>query len=502
MRTDPDELLAGRYRLLDEIGRGGMGVVWRASDTDLDRTVAIKELRLPDGVDDGERATFYARLEREARAAARLKHPGIVTVHDRLTVGDRPWIVMEYVEGGSLHDLLGEHERLEVNAVAALGVKMLTALRAAHAAGVVHRDVKPANVLLEGDRVVLTDFGIATLEGDSTLTRSGAILGTPAFMAPEQVRGQDATPETDLWSLGATLYAAVEGQVPFGGASTGGIFVAIATEDPHPFVHAGPLAAVLTGLLDKDPAQRLNADDTHRLLTEVSRGAAPLPTRVAPPPPPHVPVSPLPHVPVSPPVPPPMPLLPTRPAAGPAGTLPPRPFLYAGAAAGVIVAALVGTLVLWPDSGSGKAGGAPVPAVATTPASSPPAYTPPAPAPATSYPVAPAHTPMSAVAINRVFKKYMNSLADHDMTNLRAACCPRLRSTLLGFALNGYYVGRWKMKPYTIPPGADQLSVEANFTQEDPDTGNSAGDIDNQWIIERESDGRYFVCGWLNYRGQ
>ncbi|GAB3987734.1 hypothetical protein GCM10029978_107690 [Actinoallomurus acanthiterrae] len=498
MRTDSDELLAGRYRLLDVIGRGGMGVVWRARDTDLDRTVAIKELRLPEGVDDGERVTFYARLEREARAAARLKHPGIVTVHDRLTVGGRPWIVMEYVEGGSLHDLLGEHQRLEVGAVAALGVKMLTALRAAHAAGVVHRDVKPANVLLEGDRVVLTDFGIATLEGDNTLTRSGAILGTPAFMAPEQVRGQDATPETDLWSLGATLYAAVEGQVPFGGASAGGIFVAIATEDPHPFVHAGPLTAVLTGLLDKDPARRLNADDAHRLLTEIGRGAAPLPTRAASPPPPHVPMSPPPHVPMSPPRPPPVPVPPTRPVAGPAGARLPRPHVYIGAA-GAIVAALVATSVLAPDSGSGKPR-TPVTTVATTPASSAPVYTPPA--PATSYPVAPAHTPMSADAINRVFKNYMNGLADHDMTELRTATCPRLRSTLLGFALNGYYVGRWKMKPYTIPPDADKLSVEANFTQEDPDTGNSAGDIDNQWIVERDSGGRYWVCGWLNYRGQ
>ncbi|GLY72272.1 serine/threonine-protein kinase [Actinoallomurus iriomotensis] len=501
MRTDPDEFLAGRYRLLDVIGRGGMGVVWRAWDADLDRTVAIKELRLPDGVDEGERATFYARLEREARAAARLKHPGIVTVHDRLTVGGRPWIVMEYVEGGSLQDLLREHQRLDVGAVAALGTKMLTALRAAHAAGVVHRDVKPANVLLEGERVVLTDFGIAALEGDSTLTRSGAILGTPAFMAPEQVRGQDATPETDLWSLGATLYAAVEGRVPFGGANTGGIFVAIATEDPHPFVHAGPLTAVLAGLLDKDPARRLNADDAHRLLTELGRDAEPLPTRVAPPPPPPASAS----SPAPPPGPFAMPLPPTLRATGPVGTRPTNPLLYVGVAVAVVavVIALGVVVSLWPDSKRGATGPNSEPGdsgTATTPASPAPQYTPSA--PATTYPATPAPTSMSADAINRVFKKYMDGLADHDMTQLRAATCPRLRSGLLGFALNGYYVARWKMKPYTIPTGADELSVEATLTQQDPDTGRTAGRVDNQWIIERDSDDRYWVCGWLNDKGQ
>jgi hypothetical protein len=473
-----------------------MGVVWRGQDTDLDRTVAIKELRLPDDIDEGERATFYARLEREARAAARLKHPGIVTVHDRLTVGDRPWIVMEYVEGGSLQDLLGEHKRLEVNAVAALGTKMLTALRAAHAAGVVHRDVKPANVLLEGDRVVLTDFGIATLEGDTTLTRSGAILGTPAFMAPEQVRGQEATPETDLWSLGATLYAAVEGCVPFGGTNAGGIFVAIATEDPRPFVHAGPLTAVLEGLLSKDPTQRLNAEDAHRLLAELGNGAGALPTRVAPPPPVRVPVSP-----PLPPGPPSGRLPPTWPVSRPVGARPPKPYLYAGAAAvaGVVVTAVAAVALLWPDSGSGGHGDPAAP-VATTQALPTPSYTPPT--PATTYPIDPAQTPMSADAVDRVFKNYMNGLTYHNMTQLRAATCPRLRSGLLGFALNGYYVARWKMKPYTIPPNADQLSVEAKLTQQNPDTGRNAGDVDNQWIVERDSDGRYWVCGWLNDKNE
>lgn len=496
MRIDSDGLLAGRYRLLDVIGRGGMGIVWRARDIALDRTVAIKELRLPDDVDDGERGTFYARLEREARAAARLKHPGIVTVHDRLTVGGRPWIVMEYVEGGSLHDLLGECLRLPVSSVAALGAKVLTALRAAHAAGVVHRDVKPANVLMEGDRVVLTDFGIATLEGDSTLTLSGAILGTPSFMAPEQVRGRSATPETDLWSLGATLYAAVEGRVPFGGTNAGGIFVAIATEDPYPFVHAGPLAAVLTGLLDKDPERRLKAGDAHRLLTELSRDAAPLPTRTAAPLP-TLTASPRPPQAPSPAGIPPVP--PTRPAFDSTDTSSARPFLLAGAAV-VIAAALATGWVLWPTSGSSAAGKA-APAVTTTITARPPSSPAPADTPSAA-PTNPAQPLMNADAINKVFKNYMEGLAGHDMTQLRASCCPRLRSTLLGFALNGYYVAGWKMKPYTVPPDADQLSVEATITQQDPNTGRDAGKVDNQWIIERESDGTYYVCGWLNYKGQ
>jgi serine/threonine protein kinase len=193
-------MLAGRYRILAPLGRGGMGAVWRAWDCDLDRTVAVKELRLPEEISEQERQVFYSRLEREARAAARPKHPGIVTVYDRvLGDDDRPWIVMEYVKGGSLQDLLAEHQQLPVATVAAIGAQMVVSLRLAHEHGVVHRDIKPANVLLEGDRVVLTDFGIATLEGDATLTRSGSILGTPAFMAPEQVRGLAATPETDLW---------------------------------------------------------------------------------------------------------------------------------------------------------------------------------------------------------------------------------------------------------------------------------------------------------------
>ncbi|MFG2249000.1 serine/threonine-protein kinase [Spirillospora sp. NPDC048823] len=271
-------LLAGRYRLTGLLGRGGMGAVWQARDEHLDREVAVKELRLPEPLDDAQRRSWIARLDREARAAARLKHPGIVTVHDRVTGEDgRPWIVMELVRGQSLADLLKTEGPLPPQQVAQIGLQMLDALRTAHRAGITHRDIKPANVLLEDDRVVLTDFGIAAVEGDATLTASGAILGTPAYMAPEQVRGQDATPASDLWSLGATLYTAVEGHAPFQGANTGALFVAIATEDPAPPVHAGPLEPMLKALLHRDPAHRPTTDRLHAELLQLAQERAPGP---------------------------------------------------------------------------------------------------------------------------------------------------------------------------------------------------------------------------------
>ncbi|GAA4606323.1 hypothetical protein GCM10023195_22660 [Actinoallomurus liliacearum] len=267
-------LLAGRYRFVEPIGHGGMGVVWRAFDTGLDREVAVKELRLPEWVGEEERHRWYARMEREARAAARLKHPGIVTVYDRVVEDGRPWIVMELIHGGSLADELKRHDRLPVRRVAAIGLRMLEAVSVAHAQGVIHRDIKPANVLLEGDRVVLTDFGIAALEGDVTLTRTGAILGTPVYMSPEQVAGSPG-PESDLWSLGATLYAAVEGHPPFTGPTDGAVFAAIATQDPTPPAHAGALAPVLNGLLRKTPSERLTTKETGGLLTSLTSVPSP-----------------------------------------------------------------------------------------------------------------------------------------------------------------------------------------------------------------------------------
>ncbi|MBO2447915.1 serine/threonine protein kinase [Actinomadura barringtoniae] len=281
MVEDVGRVLAARYRLSELLGQGGMGAVWRAYDEQLKREVAVKELRLPEGFTDAERESWIARLDREASAAARLKHPGIITVHDRVTGDDgRPWIVMELVHGRSLDDLIRTNGPLPADRVADIGLQILDALRTAHQAGITHRDIKPANVLLEGDRVVLTDFGIARVDGEAALTRSGALIGTPSFMSPEQVRGLPATAESDLWSLGATLFTALEGHPPFGGASPGAVMVAIATEDPA--AHAGPLAPAISGLLHKDPAERLRADQLHVLLTR-----RPMPQHQVPVPPPQ-----------------------------------------------------------------------------------------------------------------------------------------------------------------------------------------------------------------------
>ncbi|MFA1549018.1 serine/threonine-protein kinase [Actinomadura chokoriensis] len=278
-------VLAGRYRLVSLLGRGGMGAVWRAHDENLDREVAVKELRLPEQLDDAGRQTWIARLDREARAAARLRHPGIVTVHDRVTGPDgRPWIVMELVRGRSLDDLLKAEGPLPPSQVAQIGLRVLDALRAAHQAGITHRDIKPANVLLEEDRVVLTDFGIAAVEGDATLTATGAVLGTPAYMSPEQVHGEEVTAASDLWSLGATLYTAVEGRPPFGGAGTGAVFVAIATKDPEPPVRAGPLEPVLRALLHRVPSQRPTAAELHTRLTALAEDRPAGPPTVPQPP--------------------------------------------------------------------------------------------------------------------------------------------------------------------------------------------------------------------------
>ncbi|WP_345440243.1 serine/threonine-protein kinase [Actinoallomurus vinaceus] len=331
MAEDLGRVLLGRYRLIEPLGRGGMGTVWRAHDERLGRQVAIKELRLPDDLDSEQRATWTARLDREARAAARLRHPGIVGVHD-LVIGDdgQPWIVMELVQGPSLATLLAEQGPISPARAAALGLQILEALAAAHQAGIIHRDLKPANVLLEGDRVLLTDFGIAVVDGDATLTRSGALLGTPAFMAPEQIRGQAVTAACDLWALGATLYTVVEGHPPFEGATTGAVLVAVATDDPAPMTAAGPLAPVIGALLHKDPAQRPTSDDLRAMLTHVTSApsnpapSTPAAVTASEPPPPRA---------YAPPVPGPTPRYP-HPAP-----LPPkrRPAVLIGAAAAAIL---------------------------------------------------------------------------------------------------------------------------------------------------------------------
>ncbi|MBE1534440.1 serine/threonine-protein kinase [Actinomadura algeriensis] len=282
-------VIADRYEPVELLGRGGMGAVWRARDRVLDREVAIKEVTPPAGLDGGQIGRVYTRTFREARSAARLDHPGIVTVYDVVEEDGRPWIVMQLVRAKSLDAIVKGEGPLPPGRVAGIGLDLLDALRTAHAAGVVHRDVKPGNVLLPPDRAVLTDFGIATVAGDETITQTGAIIGSPAYLAPEQARRQKASPASDLWSLGATLYAAVEGRPPYQRPDVWGVMGALLADEPDPPRLAGPLTPVLAGLLRRDPDERIGYEEAGRLL----RRAAGLPAAFAPPaPPPHLTVPP------------------------------------------------------------------------------------------------------------------------------------------------------------------------------------------------------------------
>ncbi|MFJ1806677.1 MULTISPECIES: serine/threonine-protein kinase [unclassified Streptomyces] len=269
-------LLAGRYRLADAIGSGGMGRVWRAHDELLHRAVAIKELTAALYVAESDQAVLLARTRAEARAAARINHSAVVTVHDVLEHDGRPWIVMELVEGRSLADAVKEDGRVEPAEAARIGLWVLRALRAAHSAGVLHRDVKPGNVLLSDDgRVLLTDFGIAQIEGDSTITRTGEVVGSVDYLAPERVRGHDPGPSSDLWALGATLYTAVEGRSPFRRTSPLTTLQAVVEEEAADPRYAGPLGPVITALLRKDPATRPDTAEAEQLLAEAADGRRP-----------------------------------------------------------------------------------------------------------------------------------------------------------------------------------------------------------------------------------
>ncbi|MEU9656873.1 serine/threonine-protein kinase [Streptomyces chartreusis] len=264
-------LIAGRYRLLAKLGHGGMGTVWRAKDETVDREVAVKEPRVPDHLPERERANAYERMRREARAAARLDHPAVVNVHDVAVVDGRPWIVMELVQGRSLGDALQEGT-LGARDAARIGLEVLGALEAAHAAGILHRDVKPDNVMLgRHDRVVLTDFGIAQIEGETNLTDTGGFVGSPEYIAPERVLGQRPGPASDLWSLGVVLYAATEGVSPFRRSNTPATLQSVLNAVPAaPAAAQGPLAEAINGLLQKDPARRPNAAQTRALLEQAA----------------------------------------------------------------------------------------------------------------------------------------------------------------------------------------------------------------------------------------
>ncbi|WP_062354953.1 serine/threonine-protein kinase [Herbidospora yilanensis] len=277
MTNAEGRLVGGRYHLIEPIGRGGMGIVWRAHDELLDRAVAVKEVRYDSAMGD-ELPELNRRTMREARAAGRLTHPNVVVVHDVIEEDGRPWIIMQLVESRSLGQVIRQDGPLTPKRATEIGLQILDALRAAHAQGVLHRDVKPENVLLADDgRVVLTDFGIARVETDSTMTRTG-LVGTPAFIAPERLRGGPAQRESDLWSLGATLYAAVEGRPPHDKGMAMATMHAVLTEPPDPARNAGSLRPVLDRLLEKDPATRPGYDETARLLRRAAtEQAAPRP---------------------------------------------------------------------------------------------------------------------------------------------------------------------------------------------------------------------------------
>ncbi|MEU8179211.1 serine/threonine protein kinase [Micromonospora sp. NPDC049044] len=272
-------LVTDRYDVVGLLGQGGMGRVWKARDRMLQRDVAIKEIVPPPGLTNEARQELRIRSLREARAIARLDHVNVVRVFDVLLSADGdPQIVMEYVPSRSLHDAISTDGPIPPVRAAAIGLAVLGALRAAHRAGIMHRDVKPANILLGADgRIVLTDFGLATAVEDVNLTLSGVVLGSPAYVSPERAMRGTVGPEGDFWSLGATLYAAVEGQSPYARPSSLMSLTALVTEPPPTARHAGPLAPVVAGLLRKDPAERMDADTAERLLRSALDGTA-LPT--------------------------------------------------------------------------------------------------------------------------------------------------------------------------------------------------------------------------------
>jgi len=263
-------LVAGRYRLITAIGRGGMGVVWRARDELLDRDVAVKEIIWPPYFTEEEQQAACHRASREAQMAARLNHRNVIRVFDIVEEDGCPWIVMELLPHRSLRDLVEDEGPLTPAQAARVGLGILAALRAAHAEGIIHRDVKPANILIgPGDRVVLTDFGIACAADNPTLTTASVLIGSPSYIAPERARGRQSGPPADLWGLGASLYAAVEGRPPFERDEALASLTAVIMDEPERSAHAGPLWPVISGLLRKDPAKRLDAADTERMLDGV-----------------------------------------------------------------------------------------------------------------------------------------------------------------------------------------------------------------------------------------
>ncbi|MGQ4269398.1 serine/threonine-protein kinase [Nocardiopsis changdeensis] len=278
--TEPERLLRERYRLTAELGRGGMGRVWKAHDDDLNRTVAVKEILFGPGLSEEERARAAARARREAQAAAMGSHPNIVTVHDVFEEDGRPWIVMEFLTGCSLYELVRREGVRPAHEVARWGLDLLSALDTAHRQGITHRDVKPENVMVtDSGRVVLTDFGIATIADTTAVTQTAGIMGSPAYLPPERLSSGPATPAGDLWSLGATLYLAATGMSPFRREGVPATLNAILHQEPPERLAPGPLREAVHGLLAKDPQRRLDARRCRALL---EAGTAPAPAPRAP----------------------------------------------------------------------------------------------------------------------------------------------------------------------------------------------------------------------------
>ncbi|MGW3205881.1 protein kinase domain-containing protein [Streptomyces sp. NPDC001135] len=270
MGTEGDvfRVIADRYRLEARIGRGGMGVVWRAVDQVLGRRVAVKELLPDDSLAEDDARRRRERTFREARAVAQLRHPHIIVVHDVVEQDERPYLVMELVDGGSLADRISRQGPVDAAEAARIGIALLSAVHTAHEAGVLHRDIKPANVLIESGtgRVVLTDFGIAQVEGATTLTETGSFVGSPEYTAPERMSGVRTGPESDLWSVGALLCTVLSGESPFRRDSLGGILHAVVAAEIRPPAEAEPLLPVVRGLLERDPDRRLGAAAAERML--------------------------------------------------------------------------------------------------------------------------------------------------------------------------------------------------------------------------------------------
>ncbi|GAA3002013.1 serine/threonine-protein kinase [Streptomyces fulvorobeus] len=287
----PGMVINARYELVAPVGHGGMGEVWKAYDTKLRRFVALKGLLDRNAMTGASQAEAMARARREAQAIAKIEHPNVVTVHDQVETDSQVWIVMKLLDARSLAEVLRSEETLTVPRAARIGLQILQGLRAVHAADVVHRDVKPHNVVVgEDGQAILVDFGIATFDGALAVTQAGAVIGTPEYLAPElfdsSAHGpRTATPASDLWALGVTLYEMTEGRTPFPGPNAWEVQVTIDTSPVPPFQYAGPLAPVIEGLLTRDPRQRLNAPEAEAMLQRLlDPRAAIAPTPSAPPP--------------------------------------------------------------------------------------------------------------------------------------------------------------------------------------------------------------------------